>query len=217
MEILTSLGILIAAYLIGSIPFGLINVKVATGRDIRTIESGRTGGTNAMRAGGFWVGLMTAIFDIGKSLLTVLMAQRLMPDSVWLHILAPLAAILGHNYSIFLIERTTHGRIQIRGGAGGAPCVGGSVGLWGPSFFILIPLTALILYFVGYASVATLSIAVISTLIFGYRASVGAGPWEYALYGVISFILLAWALRPNIKRLMSGSERLIGFRARKKK
>lgn len=217
MEILTSLGLLLAAYLIGSIPFGLINVKVATGRDIRKIESGRTGGTNAMRAGGFWVGLATAILDIGKSLLTVIMARWLMPDSVWLHILAPVAAILGHNYSIFLIERTTHGRIHIRGGAGGAPCAGGSVGLWGPSIFILIPVAALILYFVGYASVATLSIAVISALIFGYRASVGAGPWEYALYGIISFILLAWALKPNIQRLLSGTERLVGYRARKKK
>lgn len=54
MVILSSIGVLILAYLIGSIPFGLIIVKLSTGKDIRTVESGRTGGTNAMRAAGVW-------------------------------------------------------------------------------------------------------------------------------------------------------------------
>lgn len=217
MELLTSLGLLIASYLIGSIPFGLINVKVTTGKDIRTIESGRTGGTNAMRAAGVWVGLATAFLDIGKTYLTALLARWLMPQSYWLHALVPAAAILGHNYSIFLMERTTQGKIHLRGGAGGAPCAGGSVGLWWPSIFFIIPVAALILYFAGYASVATLSVAFISIVIFAYRAWAGLGPWEYVLYGVISFGLLAWALRPNIKRLFEGTERIVGFRARKKK
>jgi glycerol-3-phosphate acyltransferase PlsY len=217
MDLLTSVGVLIAAYLLGSIPFGLINVKVTTGKDIRTIESGRTGGTNAMRAAGFWVGLTTAILDIAKSYFAVWLARWLMPETFWLHALAPAAAILGHNYSVFMIERTTHGKIHLRGGAGGAPCVGGSVGLWWPSIFIIIPVAALIFYFVGYASVTTLSVAVISILIFGYRAWVGLGPWDYVLFGFVSLGLLAWALRPNIKRLVAGNERIVGFRARKKK
>jgi glycerol-3-phosphate acyltransferase PlsY len=44
----------------------------------------------------------------------------------------------------------------------------------------------------------------------------GASPWEYVLYGALAEILLIWALRPNIRRLVSGTERLVGFRARKK-
>lgn len=217
MELLTSLGILIAAYLLGSIPFGLINVRLMTGKDIRQIESGRTGGTNAMRAAGFWVGLLTAFLDIAKSYLAVMVARWVMKDAFWLHALAPAAAILGHNYSVFLIERTTHGKIHLRGGAGGAPCTGGSVGLWWPSIFIIIPVAALIFYFVGYASITTLSVAVISIVIFGYRAWIGLGPWDYVWFGVVSLGLLAWALRPNIKRLVTGTERVVGFRARKKK
>jgi glycerol-3-phosphate acyltransferase PlsY len=66
MAILPVFGVLIASYLIGSIPMGLISVKVMTGKDIRDIQSGRTGGTNAMRAAGFGVGLFTAIADIAK-------------------------------------------------------------------------------------------------------------------------------------------------------
>ena len=52
--VVTSIGVIFLAYLIGSIPFGLIIVKLTTGKDIRSVASGRTGGTNAMRAAGFW-------------------------------------------------------------------------------------------------------------------------------------------------------------------
>lgn len=64
--VLSRIGVLILAYLIGSIPFGLIIVKLSTGKDIRSVESGRTGGTNAMRAAGVWAGVATAIFDTLK-------------------------------------------------------------------------------------------------------------------------------------------------------
>jgi glycerol-3-phosphate acyltransferase PlsY len=218
MSVLSSLGMLILAYLIGSIPFGFLTVKLTTGKDVRGVESGRTGGTNAMRAAGFWVGLATAILDLLKSACSVWLTRALLPgDHVWLEVLAPVAAILGHNHSIFLPERTPEGKWRLRGGAGGAPCVGGSMGLWGPSVLIIVPLGAAILYFGGYASITTLSVAVLSTLLFALRAALGLSPWQYAVYGVIALVVLAWALRPNIQRLIQGNERIIGFRARKKK
>jgi glycerol-3-phosphate acyltransferase PlsY len=74
----------------------------------------------------------------------------------------------------------------------------------------------LIYYFVGYASVTTLSVALLSTLIFAYRAWLGLNPWQYAMYGLLAFFALAWALRPNIKRLIDGEERVVGLRARNK-
>ena len=77
MQIVISIGVLLLAYIIGSIPFGWLIVKMKTGKDIRVIESGRTGGTNAMRAAGFWAGLLTAIMDILKELSAVWMAQGL--------------------------------------------------------------------------------------------------------------------------------------------
>jgi glycerol-3-phosphate acyltransferase PlsY len=79
----------------------------------------------------------------------------------------------------------------------------------------MIPLGALILFGVGYASVATMSAGLIATAIFAVRAIFFGGPWEYVAYGITIFVLQVWALRPNIKRLMEGTERMIGWRARR--
>lgn len=215
MQLLIAIAILLVSYLLGSIPTGLLMVKVSTGKDIRTIESGRTGGTNAMRAAGFWVGLGTAIFDMLKAAACVWLARWVAPGRVWLEVLAPVMAIIGHNYSIFLIERGENKTLRLRGGAGGAPSVGGAFGLWPPSLLIIVPVGALLFYFVGYASVVTMSVALIAIIIFAIRAWIGASPWEYVFYGVMAEALLIWALRPNIRRLLQGSERLVGYRARR--
>jgi glycerol-3-phosphate acyltransferase PlsY len=214
MQFLIDAGILLAAYIFGSIPFGLIVVKLMTGKDIRTIASGRTGGTNAMRAAGPWAGILTAILDILKAAATVWLVQWILPTNVWMHALAPIAAILGHNYSIFLMERGAAGQVRLRGGAGGAAAGGGAFGLWPPAAFILVPLGFLIWYGTGYASVTTLSIGLITIVIFAVRGALGLGPWEYVLYGALAETLMIWALRPNIKRLLDGTERRHGLPAR---
>ena len=213
MQFLIDAGILLAAYIFGSTPFGLIVVKFMTGKDIRTIASGRTGGTNAMRAAGPWAGILTAILDILKAAATVWLAQAI-TSNVWIHALAPIAAILGHNYSIFLMERGPEGRVRFRGGAGGAAAGGGAFGLWPPAAFILIPFALLVWFGIGYASVTTLSIGLVTIIIFTVRAALGLGPWEYIIYGVLAEVLMVWALRPNIKRLRQGTERRHGLPAR---
>jgi glycerol-3-phosphate acyltransferase PlsY len=213
MQLLVNACILLAAYIFGSVPFGLIVVKFMTGKDIRTVASGRTGGTNAMRAAGPWAGILTAILDILKAAVTVWLAQAFTAN-VWIHALAPIAVILGHNYSIFLAERGPEGRVRLRGGAGGAAAGGGAFGLWPPAGLILIPFAWLVWYGSGYASVTTLSIGLVTIVIFAVRAALGLGPWEYILYGVLAEILMIWALRPNIKRLMDGTERRHGLPAR---
>lgn len=62
------LVVLVLSYILGSIPFGLIVVKIAIGKDVRSIESGRTGGTNVMRAAGVLSGVITAGLDVLKAL-----------------------------------------------------------------------------------------------------------------------------------------------------
>jgi len=203
--------VIVLSYLIGSIPFGWIVVWLFARKDVRQVASGRTGGTNAMRAAGFGAGLLTAILDILKGASTVWLA-RAVTDNPWIHILAPLAAILGHNYSIFLLERTEKGRIRMRGGAGGAPCAGGAFGLWPWSLAIIIPLGFVIFFGVGYASVTTMSVALIALLIFLVRAWLGLAPWQYVLYGLLAEGLLLWALRPNLQALREGRERFHGWR-----
>jgi len=74
MDMLKILLVLTLSYLIGAIPFGLVVVKIATGKDVRTIGSGRTGGTNVMRAAGFAAGAVTAVLDWLKGGAGILLA-----------------------------------------------------------------------------------------------------------------------------------------------
>lgn len=212
MMFLIDIGVVLASYLIGSIPFGLLIVKIATGKDIRQVASGRTGGTNAMRAAGFWAGIFTAIFDILKGAVAVWIAQALIPEHHLTHALAPIASILGHNHSIFLPDYDENGKFKgLRGGAGGAPSVGGAFGLWAPSLAFILPLGVLVFFTVGIASVTTMSVAFFAIVVFVVRAAMGLGPWVDVLYGVIAEILLILALRPNIKNLLAGKERVISI------
>jgi len=212
MQIVFDLGIILLAYIFGSIPFGLLIVKLKTGKDIRQVESGRTGGTNAMRAAGFWAGFATALLDIIKGAASVWVAQIFTPDGHWLHVVAPLAAILGHNYSIFLPRRDENGKIiGLAGGAGGAPSVGGAIGLWWPSILIILPLGMLTFFSLGIASVTTMAVAIFAIIVFAVRASQGLMPWIDVLYGVGAEILLVWALRPNLKKLIEGNERVVKY------
>ncbi|MDX9864196.1 MAG: glycerol-3-phosphate acyltransferase [Anaerolineaceae bacterium] len=207
--------ILIIGYLLGSIPFGLLWVKIFTGKDIREIASGRTGGTNAMRAGGFWVGFLTGMMDILKGFATYWVVMAFGITNPWVRVAAALMAIVGHNYSIFLLYRDENGKLKLRGGAGGATTLGGTLALWLPGGLMVFPLSILVFLFIGYASVTTMSIAFFSTLIFLIRVLVQApgAEWAYVIYGLAAGLLLIYALRPNIKRLREGNERVVGLRA----
>lgn len=211
MQIVLGFVAVLLAYVLGSVPFGLLIVKITTGKDIRQVESGRTGGTNAMRAAGFWAGLSTALLDILKGAAAVWLARWLAPNAPVVHVIAPLAAILGHNYSIFLGERDANGKFRLRGGAGGAPSVGGAMGLYLPSILFVFPLGVLVFFTIGIASVTTMAVALFATLAFAYYAAKDVLPPAYILYGIGAEILLVWALRPNIKRLFEGNERIVKY------
>jgi len=220
MVIILTLIILGISYLLGSIPVGLLIVRLTTGKDVRKIESGRTGGTNVMRAAGFWAGALTVILDVAKSTVTVWLIRWIFPLNewrIWMEVLAPIAAILGHNYSLFIPSRSSNGMIRLHGGAGGTPAVGGAMGLWWPSLLIIAPIGLLIMFGIGYASVATMSVPLLAILIFAVGYSMGYFPWQYILYGVFAEAIILWALRPNIRRLLNGTERLVGWRAKRVK
>lgn len=204
---------LLISYLIGSIPCGFLIVKIFNGKDIRKVESGRTGGTNAMRAAGFWAGLLTMAMDILKGVSSYWIVLWLAKPNPWVQIAAAILVIIGHNYSIFLIEKKADGKFHLRGGAGGMPCLGGAIALWPQIWIIILPLAILVFLLIGYASVTTMSIAFFATVVFIYRAITGMSPWIYVIYGILAEVILMWALRPNLKRLKEGTERLVGLRA----
>ena len=212
MQTLIVIGGVLLAYIFGSIPFGLLIVKLTTGKDIREVESGRTGGTNAMRAAGLWAGLFTATLDILKGAAAVWVMDAISPGNHLAHVLAPLAAILGHNYSLFLPEYDDKGRfVRLRGGAGGAPAVGGALGIWATSVLIIVPLGALTFFTLGIASVTTMSVALFAIILFAIRAAQGLMPWVDVLYPIAAELLLILALRPNIQKLLAGNERVVKY------
>jgi glycerol-3-phosphate acyltransferase PlsY len=197
-------------YLVGAIPFGYLVVKLLKGKDIRTFGSGRTGGTNAIRAAGPIAGLLTGIGDVAKGAVAVwgagwLGKQLNLEAPVLAQVFSGLMAVVGHNYSVFL---------SWKGGAGTGPNVGVAAGFWFPALFILLPLVPILLFATGYASVTSLTIAGLVPILFAIRALVAKAPWEFAVYGILAGSLVVWALRPNIARLKAGTERLVGPRAK---
>jgi glycerol-3-phosphate acyltransferase PlsY len=203
----------IIGYLCGSIPFGYLYVRLFKGEDLRKIGSGRTGGTNSLRAAGLGVGVLTSLSDVLKGAASVWIVSWLFGDALgpmlpWMQATAGVMSVVGHNWSIFL---------KFGGGAGTGPNVGWSSAIW----LWILPIAFLVmggmLYFVGMASVASLSMAVVTIIVFAYRylAGIDATP-AYLAGSIVAGLVVTWALRPNIKRVLNGTERLVGPRAKRR-
>lgn len=190
--------ITLVGYLIGSIPFGLIVTKLVKGVDIREFGSGNIGATNAYRVMGFGMGLLVALLDIGKGAVAVYIAKlysvSYYGEEVALFILVVgIAAIAGHNLSIFL---------KFNGGRG----VATSVGVLGNLALVPIIITALlwitIILLTKYVSLASITGAVavpILMLIF-------SKPTEYVIFCFLISAFVIYSHKPNIKRLLNGNE-----------
>jgi acyl phosphate:glycerol-3-phosphate acyltransferase len=209
--ILLSIILVICAYLIGSVPMGYLVIKLFKRQDITQVGSGRTGGTNAMRAGGIWMGLITGLCDLLKGFLAIWIARTWMPGSLWIQVFAGAAAVFGHNWSIWLYLITK----RLDAGAGTGPNVGAAIAFYPPVALVVIPIVLFFILIVGYASVASIAAALTIVIVLFIRAAYGGMPWEYGIYGLITTFIVVWALRPNIKRLFKGTERRVGIFAKK--
>lgn len=198
----------IAGYIIGSTPFGWIITKLMTGKDVREFGSGRTGGTNVFRAAGAPAGIATAVLDVLKGILAVILVRQFVPNtSGWAEALAGAGVVLGHNASLFL---------GFRGGAGGATAVGTGMALWPIAGVPALLLGSFVLFVIGYASVATIVAGLAVALAMTIGAFTANVPWAYAAFGWGTLALLLIALRPNIKRLMDGTEKRVSWFGRKR-
>ena len=214
MQILYFLAAAALGYLCGSIPCGFIYVRLFKGEDLTKIGSGRTGGTNSFRAAGLGVGVLTSFSDVLKGAAAVWLTTRLLsaalgPDLLpWAQATAGVFAVIGHNWSIFL---------KFGGGAGTGPNVGWSAAIWRWIFPIAFLVMGGMLYFVGMASVASLSMAVVTIVIFAIRLAMGIDTTVAYLAGsIVAGLVVTWALRPNIRRVLNGTERLVGRRAKQR-
>jgi glycerol-3-phosphate acyltransferase PlsY len=200
--VLVSLICGVAGYIVGSIPFGYLVVKLVKGVDIRNQGSGRTGGTNVFRVAGFAAGLITALLDVGKGAATVLLIRQFIPYTQgWAEALAGMGVVLGHNASVF---------IGFRGGAGGATSVGTALALWPAGGLTSLVIGMFTLFVIGYASLATILSALAVALMFTYSALTSdTVPLAYAAFGWAIVVLVVIALRPNITRLVTGTEKRV--------
>lgn len=201
MEIFRYVIMMPLGYLMGSIPTGYLVVKLMKGTDIRQHGSGRTGGTNVWRAAGLWPAILTTLGDFLKGMSAVLIARAILGNSVG-EVLVGVAAVVGHNWSVFL---------GWRGGAGTATNLGVISALSLPVALALIAAGLLVIVISRYASVASLSIAILAPTIFLSLALLAQHPLRHALYGLLAGAIVILAHRPNIVRLLSGTERRLSY------
>jgi glycerol-3-phosphate acyltransferase PlsY len=198
-------AVIVIGYLLGSIPFGYLAGR-AHGVDIREYGSGRTGGTNVLRTAGRKAFALTVVGDLAKGALAVLLGRALLGTEL-AAVLGGIGAVVGHNWSVF---------IGFRGGAGTGTSMGGYFFL-NPLITVVVGVFSAIVGFgmLRYASVTSLLIcflmspALLITVLFFDQ------PVEHLLYALAVGAIVLLSHRPNIKRLLKGTERRIGQPARK--
>jgi glycerol-3-phosphate acyltransferase PlsY len=186
------------AYLLGSISFAVLLVRVRTGRDIRTEGSGNAGATNVMRAHGKSLGILVAILDVAKGAAGVLLV-RLVTADPRAAAAAAVAAILGHVFPVFY---------GFRGGKGVATAVGAFLALapW-PTLAcvgVFVVVVAISRY-VSLGSIVAMALLPLSTSLFH-------APFPTVIAAAVAAVLIVLKHLENIKRLSRGEERKLGAR-----
>jgi acyl phosphate:glycerol-3-phosphate acyltransferase len=217
---------LLIGYVLGAFPTGFFAAKLWN-VDVRKHGSGRTGGTNVLRTAGWGAFLITIIGDVAKGVIAVLIARWLFPEVHGAHAAALLGVLFGHNWSIWiaLLAKPKPDTVyaspplgwiqwisqQGRGGAGVTSSVAAAATLF-PAFLIGAPIPLILLFIFRYASVASLSVAVVFVVEAFFFSIRGDTPWSYFLTAVIAGTVLVLVHIPNIQRLRTGTEKKFGQR-----
>jgi acyl phosphate:glycerol-3-phosphate acyltransferase len=198
-----NLGLLAVAYLIGSIPFGLLLAKLLAGRDIRKSGSGNIGATNVARVVGPAAGVLTLVLDAAKGAFAVLLVEHFTDYRATPIMLAGLAALLGHCYPVWL---------NFKGGKGVAPALG--------IFLALAPLAAacdlmvfiLVVLLWRYVSLGSVSAAAAMPLLVYFLWAPGHAPPLVVTFGTLfAAALVIFKHDANLQRLVDGTEPKFSF------
>lgn len=194
-------ALIVLGYFIGALPTGLILVRVLRGEDIRKYGSGNIGTVNVLRVAGPGVAAAVLLVDVLKGLVPVLLALR-GGVAPWAVVAAGLAAIAGHNWSVFL---------GFRGGKGIATSFGVLAGLSLQAALVAAVVWIIVVAITRFASLGSL-VAVVSVPISLWRLRT---PPEYVAFGIIASLFAIYRHRANIQRLAAGTELRITDRAAK--
>jgi glycerol-3-phosphate acyltransferase PlsY len=187
------------AYLLGSIPFGYLLVRIFRNEDIRAQGSGNIGATNVARSGAKGLGLATLLLDMGKAYLAVMIARRIGGGNYDLAVAAAVAAVLGHVFPVWL---------RFRGGKGVASALGVILALTWPSGVAILVVFVVVFALTRYVSLASI-VGSATFPLFGFYF---VKPWTPVVVFGFLFIPLLVTVKhhENIRRLLSGTENRFG-------
>ena len=200
---------IVIGYLIGSVQVGLIVGRLMRGVDVRDYGSGGTGATNVIRTSGWKAGVIVIIADIGKGLAAVYIGLGLArlagiephDDRAWVAAAGAFAAVCGHIWPVWA---------GFRGGRAVATGFGAALTMNPLASLAMIPVAALVIGSVRIMSVMSITMAPLLALAFVALATLDISPWAYAAYAVATSVLIVYKHRPNIERLLAGTEPKIG-------
>jgi glycerol-3-phosphate acyltransferase PlsY len=203
----TLLAIPFGAYLLGSIPFGLLLAELFGGEDVRKAGSGNIGATNVARVVGPLAGILTLIFDMAKGIAAVWLAGRVSNDSATWMMIAAVGVLIGHCFPVWL---------KFKGGKGVATALG--------VFLALCPLAAAgaLLLFVlcvaywRYVSLGSVAAAAAMPLLIYFLWAPRHAPPIIVDAGTLAIALLViYKHDGNLQRLVEGTEPRFSFRKKK--
>jgi len=217
MILLKFIAAVVLGYLLGSVPFGLIMARRHGKVDIRQYGSGKTGATNVLRTAGKKAAAIAAALDVSKGVMAAVFAGLIVGESYLIvgkvglgslvaEALAAIAAVVGHNWSVFL---------KFRGGRGVATFFGGLVALCPPAAIFGGEIILIGAGLTRYASLGSIAGAVGSYVILVPLTIIEGFPLEYLFYSLVGVIIILAMHRDNIQRLISGKERRLGEKAEK--
>jgi glycerol-3-phosphate acyltransferase PlsY len=199
----TLISIPVAAYLLGSIPFGLLLGKLFGAADIRKAGSGNIGATNVARVAGPLAGVLTLLLDAAKGALAVVLAARLSEQSSTWMMIAGLSALLGHCFPIWL---------GFHGGKGVATAAGIFLVLCPPAFLGAAILFVLVVAYWRFVSLGSIAAAAsMPLLIYFLWAPHHAPPYAVTFGSLAAALLIVYKHDANIQRLVQGDEAKFSF------
>jgi glycerol-3-phosphate acyltransferase PlsY len=202
------LGIPVVAYLLGSIPFGLLVAHVFGGKDVRKSGSGNIGATNVSRVAGPVAGILTLLLDAAKGSVAVLAAARLTSDSAAWMMVAGLLVLIGHCYPLWL---------NFKGGKGVATAAGVFLVLCPLAMFSALAIFILVVIFWRFVSLGSLAAAAaIPLLIYFLWAPHHAQPLVVTFGSLAISTLVMYKHDANLQRLVEGTETKFSLRKKNK-
>jgi len=190
---------LLLAYLMGAIPFGVVIGKLFYHVDVRQHGSGNVGTTNVFRVLGKKAGVAVLVCDMLKGFIPAFTAAYFLRETdPWLVIVIAAAPVVGHMYSVFL---------KGSGGKGVATGAGVVLALVPLAFGVIAVVWVLLILITRYVSLASL----VATLLVPVFVFALGDPLPYLIAAVLVTIVIFWAHRGNIKRLLSGNENRVKF------